>query len=193
MSTIRYGFFGEDNAQELFLKHYLVALASGQPWHFEQDATFPLKGGNKSRVKALFDEAYELGMSQAYRHDCFFIGLDLDDHDDEALHATVREMHKKLGTTDKTAILLIPVQCIEHWLWHLKWKQEHAGSTKNISLETQPRPEAKQAVYNARKCSTKHSNPIVEHLAAGMDIDWLVSRSVSFRAFHGRVLEYIRS
>ncbi|WP_157887143.1 hypothetical protein [Hymenobacter sp. PAMC 26628] len=68
MKIIRYGFFGEDDAQRLFLHHYLVALAVGQNWRFEVDANFPLVGGTKSRVKAQFDEACDTGIS-SFRHD----------------------------------------------------------------------------------------------------------------------------
>ena len=57
-----------------------------------------------------------------------------------------------------------------------------------MSFETQPRRAAKEAVYGAPKCSTKHSNPIVERLAAGLNIEWLASRSGSFWLFTSRLL-----
>jgi hypothetical protein len=165
MRVIRYGFFGEDDAQQLFLHHYLIKIAAGQGYRFEADTTFHLVGGNKSRVKAQFDEACDTGLSQ-YGHDCFFIGLDLDDHAVDVFHATVREMQHKLADRNLAAILLIPVQCIEHWLRYLQWREENPQSTKNVTLETEERKQAKTKLYGSPKVSTRHSNPIVERLAS---------------------------
>ena len=192
MSSIRYGFFGEDDAQRLFLQHYLTALMADSPHRFEFDEAFALRfrATNKKQVDDLFAEACTVGLSQ-YQQQCFFVGRDLDDHDPAAFSRKHQEMRLLLEGRRVEAVLLLPVQCIEHWLWYLKWHRENPGQTKNVSFETQPRPEAKLAVYNARKCSTKHSNPIVEELAAGLDIDWLATRSASFLAFHTQVQEYV--
>ena len=191
MRTARYGFFGEDDAQRLFLRHYLVALTAGQDFVFEEDRSFPLVGLNKSRVKAQFAEACELGLSQQYRHDCFFVGLDLDDFDPSVFRETVAGMQARLRDRDVSAILLIPVQCIEHWLWYLRWRSENLRSTKNEPLETKTRKEAKINLYGTPKPATRISNPIVEQLAAGMDIAWLASRSASFLAFHTQVQQFL--
>ncbi len=194
MSMIRYGFFGEDDAQRIFLRHYLTALTADLPHRFEFDEAFALRfrATNKKQVDDLFAEACTVGLSQ-YQQQCFFVGRDLDDHDHAAFTRKQQEMRQRLQQRGVAAVLLLPVQCIEHWLWYLQWRKDNPGQTRNISLETQPRPEAKLAVYNARKCSTKHSNPIVERLAAGLDINWLASRSASFLAFHTQVEEYLAS
>ena len=190
MRTVRYGFFGEDDAQRLFLHHYLITLANGQEWQFEIDTSFHLIGGTKSRVRALFDEACEVGMMQ-YQLDCFFVGLDLDDHDVAVFNKTVADMQLRLKAREIAAILLVPVQCIEHWLRYLQWHAENPHSTKNVTLETEERRVAKTKLYGSPKTSTRHSNPIVERTAANMDIDWLASRSTSFRAFHHQVTAYL--
>jgi len=192
MRVLRYGFFGEDDAQRLFLHHYLAKLAVNQDYQFEADTAFHLVGGTKSRVKAQFDEACDTGLSQ-YRQDCFFIGFDLDDHAVDVFHDTVREMQKKLAERELAAILLIPVQCIEHWLRYLQWREENPHSTKNATLETEERRQAKTKLYGSPKVSTRHSNPIVERLAANLDINWLASRSLSFLAFHKQVEAYLAS
>ena len=192
MRTLRYGFFGEDDAQRLFLHHYLTTLARGHEWQFEIDACFPLIGGTKTRVKAQFDEACEVGLMQ-YQHDCFFIGLDLDDHAVEVFNETMEEMRRRLTARDLSAVLLVPVQCIEHWLRYLQWHAENPNSTKNVTLETEERRMAKTKLYGSPKTSTRHSNPIVERTAANMDIVWLESHSRSFLAFHKQVREYIFS
>lgn len=191
MRIIRYGFFGEDDAQRLFLHHYLTTLAAGQPWQFERDPLFPLVGGSKSRVKAQFAEACQIGFSR-HQHDCFFVGLDLDDDADDVFKATVYEMQKRLRERDLFAILLVPVQCIEHWLRYLQWHAKNPQSTKNITLETEERKQAKTNLYGSPKTSTRHSNPIVEQIATNLDIDWLEKRSVSFLAFHSQVKAYLR-
>lgn len=194
MTPIRYGFFGEDDAQRLFLRHYLATVTAGSQHRFEFDEAFArrFRATNKQQVDDLFAEACTVGLSQ-YRQQCFFVGRDLDDHDSAAFARKQQEMQQRLQQRGVAAVLLLPVQCIEHWLWYLKWYGENPGQTKNIALETQPRPEAKLAVYNARKCSTRHSNPIVEQLAIGLDIAWLASRSGSFRAFHTQVENFLAS
>jgi hypothetical protein len=190
MRRIKYGFFGEDNAQKLFLRHYLVKVAAGQPFRFEEDATFPLVGGTKDKVKAQFSEACDTGLSR-YQQDCFFVGLDLDDHRMEAFEHTVRGMQQKLATRGVSAILLVPMQCIEHWLRYLQWREQNPTSTKNVTLETEERKQAKIALYGGAKVSTRHSNPIVERIAGELDIDWLASRSTSFLAFHNQVMVFL--
>lgn len=192
MRILRYGFFGEDDAQQLFLHHYLTTLAVSKNWQFELDNTFPLVGRTKSNVKAFFDEACEIGLSQ-YQQDCFFIGLDLDNHDDEVFRKTKYEMQKKLSERNLSGILLIPVQCIEHWLRYLQWHAENPRSTKNITLEAEERKQAKTKLYGSPKTSTRHSNPIVESIAANLNITWLESHSISFRVFHGQVKSYLLS
>ena len=190
MRVLRYGFFGEDDAQRIFLRNYLNVLSAGQKFKFEEDTIFPLSGGSKSRVKALFDEACELGLSQ-YQQDCFFVGLDLDNHAVDVFQETVQEMKRKLADRNIAAILLIPVQCIEHWLRYLQWNADNPTSTKNITLETEERRTAKTKLYGSPKTSTRHSNPIVERISATLNISWLESRSSSFLAFHGQVKAYL--
>ena len=188
MRVLRYGFFGEDDAQRLFLHHYLTILATGKNWQFDIDSNFKLKGGTRRLVESQFDEACEIGLTQ-YQQDCFFIGIDLDDHTTAAFHDTVRQMQQKLNTRNllAAAILMIPVQCIEHWLRYLQWHTQNPQSTKNITLETEERKTAKTTLYGSPKTSTRHSNPIVESISINMDIAWLESHSTSFLAFHSQV------
>lgn len=192
MRTIRYGFFGEDDAQRLFLHHYLTALATGADWQFEADTAFPLRGGNKRLVLAQFDEACAVGLL-AHRHECFFVGLDVDSHDTAVFAQMQREMQEKLTARQLTAVLMLPVQCIEHWLRYLHWRTQNPGSTKNMTFETEERKAAKTALYGSPKTSTRHSNPIVESIAQTLDIAWLESRSRSFLTFHNQVKTYLQS
>ncbi|WP_035565817.1 hypothetical protein [Hymenobacter sp. IS2118] len=52
MSLIRYGFFGEDDAQRLFLHHYLEALTvnSGPRFAFDQEFAARFRAANKKQV-----------------------------------------------------------------------------------------------------------------------------------------------
>ncbi|MBD0254736.1 MAG: hypothetical protein ICV83_03365 [Cytophagales bacterium] len=68
---------------------------------------------------------------------------------------------------DRT-IVFVPVQCIEHWLWYLKWNGENPGVTKNITLENQSNADAKLAVYGRKKATVKQSQPIVEYLTKSL-------------------------
>lgn len=100
-------------------------------------------------------------------------------------------MQQQAGRWASQTVFLIPVQCIEHWLWYLKWQQENPGVTKNINLESKTRSEAKQNVYGSRTPSTKHSIPIVNSLSNQLDIEWLCSRSLSFNSFHQLVVLFL--
>lgn len=190
MRILRYGFFGEDEAQRLFLHHYLTLLAKTFQTVFESDETFALVGGSKSQVDNRFVEACEIGLIQ-HRQNCFFIGRGLDDYSPEAFREKVADMQARLRSRDVAAILLIPVQCIEHWLLYLQWRVQNPRLTKNISFETMPRKEAKIKVYGKPKMPLILALPIVEELAASLDIEWLASRSSSFLAFHQQVVGYL--
>lgn len=192
MSIIRYGFYGEDEAQRLFLHHYLAALRTEQPCLFEADEAFAqrYRATNKKQVDNLFAEVCEIGLS-LYQQQCFFVGRDLDDFQPAALAAKLTEMQQQLSWRNSPAVLLVPVQCIEHWLWHLHWHHENPALTKNHSLETKPRKDAKIALYGTPNPSIRHSSPIVERIASDMDIDWLCSRSPSFGAFHRQVQAFL--
>jgi len=192
MRTIRYGFFGEDEAQRLFLHHYLTALSNNSVYLFESDESFGLVGGNKSQVDNRFVEACEIGLIR-HRQQCFFVGRDLDDYAPEAFREKITDMQERLRQRSVSAILLVPIQCIEHWLLYLQWRESNPQTNKNVSLETIPRKEAKIKLYGKPKPPLSLALPIVEEIAATLDIDWLASRSLSFLAFHKQVEAYLAS
>ena len=183
MSVLKYGFIGEDAAQRIFLQNYLKQVLPD----FEFDANFTIKATNKKEVDELFAEAVLEGF-QRYGHQLFFVGRDLDDFQEKAYHQKMNDMLKKIPSKFQSqTIFFIPVQCIEHWLWYIKRNRENPSETKNIELEKKPRNDAKIAIYGFSKVSTKTSNPIVENLSNGFDINWLSSRSKSFLNFHSQV------
>ncbi len=196
MKQILYGFIGEDVAQKIFLDNYLqqlpaylnrtqdIVFTSSQNFRYR----FKLHDSNKDSVDNLFVEAGRIGFLQ-YRLDLYFVGRDCDYYN-PADHAVLRkEMESKVDARwqDQT-IIFVPVQCVEHWLWYLRWKRDNPGVTKNEMFENRPNYEAKEAVYGKRKITTKRSEPIVKELTEPIPIDWLCSRSESFRAFHQKTV-----
>ncbi|CAA9262601.1 MAG: hypothetical protein AVDCRST_MAG56-2612 [uncultured Cytophagales bacterium] len=196
MRQITYGFVGEDVAQRIFLDNYLqqlpaylnktevIVFTPNQGFHYE----YKLHDNNKDSVDNLFVEAGRIGFLQ-YRLDLYFVGRDCDHYNPADQAVLRREMESKVDTRwqDKT-IIFVPVQCIEHWLWYLKWNCDNPGITKNELLENKSNFLAKEAVYGRRKTTTKRSEPIVKDLTEHIPIDWLCSRSESFRAFHQKTV-----
>ena len=101
MKILKYGFFGEDEAQRIFLKNYLKQLvtytnkSSDLVFDFVREAHSPLRGISKTKVVAHFAEAALAGFV-TFRHDVFFIGRDLDAYDSAALQAELKAMKAAL-------------------------------------------------------------------------------------------------
>ncbi|MFY7888292.1 MAG: hypothetical protein ACOVOW_05260 [Spirosomataceae bacterium] len=197
MNILKYGYFGEDEAHRIFLEKYLeqlvkyLNLENELIFDFDLEFTYRFKARNKSDVDKLFAEAVQQGFI-SYQQDIFFVGRDLDTFLSSEFVEKSSSMNKQLGDKfrDKT-FLMIPVQCIEHWLWYLKTKAENPTSTKNVSLESKPNKEAKIALYGSAKVSNNHSIPIVQELTNVIDIPHLESCSISFNAFHKQVIKFI--
>ena len=197
MKILKYGYFGEDEAHRIFLANYLEKLIEhlGKSeeliFEFDQMFSYNFKGRNKSEVDARFVEVVQEGFIN-YQQDIFFVGRDLDTFQRNEFKDKITSMQGQLSDDfrDKT-FLMIPVQCIEHWLWYMKIKIENPSSTKNESLESKPNKEAKIALYGSPKVSNEKSKPIVEEFSKGLDFEYLESRSESFKAFHSRVKKFI--
>ena len=188
MKKIKYGFYGEDDAQKIFLKNYLRHLPNVI---FEPDDDFCNR--YRARNKKQVDEKFRMVSQEGflwYQHDVFFVGRDLDNHLKDDYTAKFTWFQDYSHDRQKT-LFMIPVQCIEHWLWYLKIKQDNPKLTKNEPLETKPRPEAKRAVYGIPEAINAISIPIVNELTTQFDIEWLESRSNSFRHFHRQVQSFL--
>jgi hypothetical protein len=197
MRELKYGYFGEDEAHRIFLANYLEQLVKylgkSEELNFEFDQMFSYKfrGRNKSEVDARFAEAAQEGFIE-YQQDIFFVGRDLDAFQRNEFKDKITSMQSQLRDDFKEkTFLMIPVQCIEHWLWYMKIKVESPSLTKNESLESKPNREAKVALYGNPKVSNEKSNPIVEEFSKMLDFEYLESRSESFNAFHSRVKKFI--
>jgi hypothetical protein len=199
MSILKYGYYGEDEAHRIFLANYLEQLVKylGKSeeliFEFDQKFSYKFRGRNKSEVDARFAEVVQEGFVE-FQQDIFFVGRDLDTFQSNEFKDKINSMRSQLRDyfKDKT-FLMIPVQCIEHWLWYMKIKVGNPASTKNESLESKPNKEAKIALYGKPKVSNEKSNPIVEEFSKALDFEYLESRSESFNAFHSRVKSFITS
>lgn len=181
---IIYGFFGEDVAQRNFLAKY---LDQQYPDTFIEDEEFRwrVKVRNRDQVDAFLTEA--LLQKVKFQLDVLFVGRDVDTEHQPTINSR-REHFNKACQNHQPVVLMLPVQCIEHWLWYVKRREEEPG--KNSLLEPYPRMDAKQAIYGDSKTEEKRlekANAVLTYF----DIDWLVQHSESFRHFHGQVENFL--
>jgi hypothetical protein len=195
MKQIAYGFFGEDEPQKLFLENYLRQLPSylERPeimFYANEEFLYSLGSGsnNRDRVDGFFVEAGVRGFLQ-HSLDLYFVGRDCDHHDDADCRKKRQEMELKIiSQWQNKTIILVPVQCIEHWLLYLKRRQSNPVSTKNETLELIPRDKAKLELYNRKRFSPEHDRSMVKDLTKSIYIHWFESRCESFRAFHQKTV-----
>lgn len=197
MRILKYGYFGEDEAHRIFLANYLDQLVRFMEksevliFDFDLPFTYKFKGKNKSDVDRLFAEAIQEGFIE-YQQDLFFVCRDMDTHVGNVFKDKITSMQSQLRLNFKEkTFLMVPVQCIEHWLWYLKIKVQDSTLTKNESLESKPNRDAKIALYSSPKVSNKISIPIVEEFSRQIDFEYLESRSESFRVFHNSVKNFL--
>ena len=181
---ITYGFFGEDIAQRNFLAKYLNQQF---PNTFIEDENlrWRVKVRNRDQVDAFLPEA--LLQRAILRLEVLFVGRDVDTSHEPTVKARREEFVKKCEG-HHPVILMLPVQCIEHWLWYIKRHREEPG--KSTPLESNPRSDAKQIIYLGSKVVEKQLE-IANELLANLDIPWLESRSESFRYFHKQVTDFL--
>jgi hypothetical protein len=193
MKTLKYGYFGEDSAQQIFLENYLGQLPDYLNLQgiiaFEKDATFKLIGKDKPTVLKLFAEAVQKGLAH-HDQDVFFIGVDSDDDDYRKLHSQM--VGKLVPIFQQQTFIFIPVQCIEHWLLYLKFKKEHPQSNKNEVFERVARPDAKKRMYGFPRPVASKQAEIVITFTQNREIEWLENRSDSFRHFHSQVIDFLK-
>jgi hypothetical protein len=188
--TLKYGFFGEDEAMRIFLNNYLKTV-EGAVFVEDSDFCSRFKGRDKVGVKKKFVEAAQQGL-EYYGQEVFFVGIDLDAIPLEQLKSLYSEMTLQLHMRHQNrTIILIPIQAIEHWLLYLKERQKNPQSTKNLSFESKDRKQAKIEIYGHGRYNGMEDNRIVEQLSMEIDAGWLASQSASFKHFHLLVSTFI--
>lgn len=181
--SITYGFFGEDRAQRNFLEKYL---------HRQYPETFIEDETERWRFKAASGPQVDRLMADALRQraiiglDILFVGRDIDR--ERKLEIKTRQDHYASKCANHPVVLMLPVQCIEYWLWYIKRHQEEPG--KNTQLESQTRFSAKQAVYGETNLVSKQIL-IADGILSDLDASWLEQRSESFKHFHKQVTSFL--
>jgi hypothetical protein len=191
MSLVRYGFFGEDAGQRGFLDAYLPHCGSEEAGvTFESVPYFGKRFGamnNKVVDRRCADacrEAFVLGYPQL---DLLFIGRDIDSFDPDHFNTRAEALLASIREWQHRTLLLLPVQCIEHWLLYL------VQYPNRESLERIPNDQTKRLLYADK---AKPREQIVTEVLASIDIEriiWLAEVSVSFRIFHQQVVSYMRT
>lgn len=193
MIEMKYGIYCEDIAQSSFMENIIPKiikkLAYSERMTFKLDSVFS-KSFAPGRSKKIVLSTFTIAANQAfsnYNLDILFIGVDLDNFDDEKFDNLFNDMKNKLDIeisefAQKT-IIFIPVQCIEHWLWYIKYHIDNPKITKNLKLEKKSNHDAKIMVYNYRRPTQLYIQEIVKNLTSDIDFGWLTSHSESFNHF----------
>jgi hypothetical protein len=112
-----------------------------------------------------------------YDLDFCIVSVDSEDRDFQSM---IQKMKSKLPNQnlENKVFIFIPVQCIEYWLWYLKFSE-----SKDKIESIKSRKEVKTEVYGSANPSNKKSNPIVLNLSQNIDFKHLVEQSTSFSYF----------
>lgn len=185
MKKIDYVCYCEDFPQREFLKSFLLKLNSEKViFNFLDDPklNFHYKKYRKSQITTQYKEIYFKEIAHRYDIHIMFVGFDLDSFEEKDFKKINLELSKELEKSKlEKIIFFIPVQCIEHWLYYLKIKDDN---TKNKAIfEKIPRDEIKELVYENNQY---HSNKelVTNEILKNLDINYLISKSASFKYFH---------
>jgi hypothetical protein len=196
MKQIHYSLICEDIAHSTFIGEFLKAASKSQPeiaFLLNSECYDPYKFSNKSNVINFYSIVSARWFS-SFNLDLLFVIADFDGwekseftkHHDELLEALRADVKEK-------TLILLPVQAIEYWLYHILWKMENPLSTKNISIENDPRPEMKKKIYGCKRPSKELSEKTVRNIMLHFNPDWLKSRSHSFAHFYERFLKFVEA
>lgn len=179
-----YGFFGEDEAHRNFLSRYLNLQ---YPTTFLEDDDFRnlIRARNRDQVDKLLPLA--LAQKARSRLDVLFVTRDVDSPHTETIKIR-RDTLSHQCRAHQPIVLMLPVQCIEHWLWYIKRHQGEPG--KKSLLESQTRTSAKQAIYGETKVVARQLE-LADMVLADLDVNWLVQHSESFKHFHSQVVDFL--
>jgi len=194
MKQINCSIICEDIAHSTFVDEFLKFASADDPeisFSLNVDCYSPWKFKSKSDVLNYYVDVAARWFAN-YNLNLLFIIVDFDDWN----ISEFGEHHDKLLAGLKTdiqdkSLILLPVRAIEFWLYHVQWKIDNPGSTKNISIEDKPRGEMKKLLYNTKKPHKELAEASVRRIMNDFDPDWLVSRSRSFKHFYARFMKLI--
>jgi hypothetical protein len=194
MKQINYSIICEDIAHSTFvdeLLRFTVANNSALNFSLNTEGYNRLKFKTKSDVLNYYKIAAERWFSD-YNLDLLFIIVDFDDWSLPEFTKYHGELLAELGMDiQNKSLILLPVRAIEFWLYHVQWRKDNPGSTKNISIEDTPRSEMKQKIYNTKKPHKELTEKSVRQIMSDFDPAWLNSRSASFNHFYTRFLNFV--
>lgn len=168
-----YGYFCEDEAIETFIDKALSVIGPTTRCQGFIKRTNPLavpNGRNSAMIKKNFPDAITLAFATKGEQaiDLFFVAYDYDDTNRESLNLHIEQQKAKINIQKRGKTLFcIPVQCIEYWLWYIKYANEE---TLPNSLETnnmKKRKDIKDEVYGRASSVTGQlaiSIPLLEQL-----------------------------
>lgn len=190
---VNYGLICEDIAQKTFLKKFLENFKG---YNFINNEIFFKRYRAKTKkevLKAIPFIGYQA--FEEFQLKLLFIGVDYDDLDRKNFKNELDKLYKEIEEkVRKTTIIFYPVQAIEHWLLYLKHHSKNPKSTKNISFEQISRNDAKKEIYNqTKRISDAKTIKVITELTKEFDINWLKSRSESFKYFYNDFLKFLET
>ncbi len=184
MSRLNYSILCEDKAHYTFITTFLNSFAAKYDLQIElnEDFFFRFRASNSKEVLKKFASAAILGFRD-YHLDLLIIGIDYDDRDRENFINEIAKLYNQLDKrfTEKS-VIMFPVQAIEHWLLYIQYHLSNPTLTKNISFEQISRKEAKISIYG--KKYSRNNQVLIRSLVDKIELDWLISRSESFKKFY---------
>lgn len=191
MRTLQYGFFGEDAPQQVFLENYLARLNQEHKrelqFRAQEQFNRQFQGRDRNGVKNGVGIAAEQGFGLSrFQLDCLFVGLDLDSAAPTAYEHAARVLRQKIPVAlHSRSMLMLPMQCIEHWLLYLK-REEHQSEP----LESLSNKAVQEELYGSKIASSRKKD-LVQELTGDLRIAWLANRSPTFKLFHTQVNAYL--
>lgn len=182
IDSVKYALLCEDKAQSEFLHLALSCFTEGKI-SFEYIET-PIEATTRKEVENFAYKACKI----AFRNpelNMFFICRDVDSHQINKFNEIYKKLENSLTEYRNRSVIMLSVQCIEHWLLYLKFHKDNPSSTKNPNLETQTRNFAKKSIYGRIKPSWSIQKPIIQELMQVADLEKLSHHSLSFRIFKG--------
>ena len=198
MKEIIYGIFAEDSANKIFIELAIPQLVSYFGFTekilfiHEHEYSNHVVAKSGEYVKEMFISCITFGLKRIGIDFCF-VGLDCDDNVYEDYY---QEMMDELAEhkMQNKALIFIPVQAIEYWLWYLKVKKNDATLLKTPVVDrVHDRKKLKELVYERKRAGNKKSNPIVTELSKNIDIPWLRAHSASFDHFCNHFENYLKT
>lgn len=196
MREINYSLICEDVAHTIFIEEFVKYISSRIPevqFFLNSECYDPFKFNNKSNVLNFYVAASTRWFSK-YNLDLLFVIADFDGWEQTHFSKYHDDLLAKLNPNVRSkTLILLPVQTIEYWLFHIKWKAENPSSTKNVSIENNQRSELKKQVYGSKKPSKELSQKSIQDIMSHFDPAWLNSRSQSFKHFYNRFSNFVKN